>query len=86
MTRGLSFEQLMVGLLFGALGAAACLMPAQSDTFWHLRAGEEIWRTLRVPLDEHYSFTAAGRPWPNHEWLWQAVSYGLVSAGRDFRC
>jgi hypothetical protein len=79
--RGLSFERLTVGLIFGALAAAACLMPAQSDTFWHLRAGEEIWQTLHVPLDEHYSFTAAGRAWPNHEWLWQVFSYALVRAG-----
>jgi hypothetical protein len=79
--RGVSFEQLMVGLLFGALAAAACLMPAQPDTFWHLRAGEEIWTTFHVPLDEHYSFTAAGRVWPNHEWLWQAFSFALVRAG-----
>jgi hypothetical protein len=79
--RGISFEQLMVGLLFGALAAAACLMPAQPDTFWHLRAGEEIWATWHVPLDEHYSFTAAGRAWPNHEWLWQAFSYALVRLG-----
>jgi hypothetical protein len=77
----ITFERLMLGLLFGALGAVACLMPAQSDTFWHLRAGAEIWNTLRVPLDEHYSFTAAGRFWPNHEWLWQLVSFGLVRAG-----
>ena len=81
MRRGLSFPGLLVALLFGVVAVAACLMPAQSDTFWHLRAGQEIWQTLRVPLDEHYSFTAAGRPWPNHEWLWQAVSYGLHRAG-----
>jgi hypothetical protein len=71
----------MVALLFGAIAATACLMPAQADTYWHLRAGEEIWRTMRVPLTESYSFTAAGRPWPDHEWLWQAVSYALYRAG-----
>ncbi len=81
MRRGLSFPGLLVALLFGVVAVVACLMPAQSDTFWHLRAGQEIWQTLRVPLDEHYSFTAAGRPWPNHEWLWQAVSYDLYRAG-----
>lgn len=81
MTRGLTFHQLMVGLLFGALATCACLMPAQVDTFWHLRAGQDIWRTLRVPLDDHYSYTAAGRFWPNHEWLWQAASYGLFGVG-----
>lgn len=78
---GLTFHQLMVGLLFGAIAFCACLMPAQSDTYWHLRAGQEIWQTLRVPLDEHYSFSAFGRFWPDHEWLWQAISFGLYRFG-----
>ena len=81
MTRGLTFRQLTVGLLFGAIALFACLMPAQGDSWWHLRAGQEIWRTLHVPLDEHYSYTAAGGTWPNHEWLWQALSYALYRAG-----
>jgi hypothetical protein len=81
MTRGLTFHQMMVGLLFGAVAVFACLMPAQGDTWWHLRAGQEIWRTLHIPLDEHYSYTVAGGPWPNHEWLWQALSYGLYKVG-----
>jgi hypothetical protein len=81
MTRGLTFHQMMVGLLFGAMALFACLMPAQGDTYWHLRAGQEIWQTLHVPLDEHYSYTAAGGFWPDHEWLWQAFSYGLYRAG-----
>ena len=59
VTRGLTFSQLTAGLLFGALAVCACLMPAHSDTYWHLRAGQEIWRTLHVPLVEHYSYTAA---------------------------
>jgi hypothetical protein len=79
--RGLSFSQLTVSLLFGAIVVTACLMPAQSDTYWHLRAGQDIWRTLRVPLVDAYSYTAAGQPWPNHEWLWQALSYGLYRLG-----
>ena len=78
---GLSFEQLMVGLLFGALATTAMLVPAQSDSYWHLRAGQELWSNWRVTMDEHHSFTAAGRAWPNHEWLWQALSYALVRAG-----
>jgi hypothetical protein len=81
MKRGLTFHQLTVGLLFGAMAVFACLMPAQGDTYWHLRAGQEIWRTMHVPLDEHYSYTAAGGYWPNHEWLWQAFAYGLYRLG-----
>ncbi|HVV49185.1 MAG TPA: hypothetical protein VHO06_05980 [Polyangia bacterium] len=81
MTRGLTFPQLTAGLLFGALAVCACLMPAHADTYWQLRAGQEIWRTHRVPLVDSYSFTAAGRPWPDHEWLWQALSYALYRLG-----
>jgi hypothetical protein len=81
VTRGLTFSQLTAGLLFGALAACACLMPAHSDTYWHLRAGEDIWRTLHVPSVDSYSYTAAGRVWPDHEWLWQALSYGLYRMG-----
>jgi len=81
MRRGLSFHQMMVGLLFGAIAIFACTMPAQGDTYWHLRAGQEIWQSWRVPLDEHYSYTAAGGYWPDHEWLWQLFSYGLYRLG-----
>jgi hypothetical protein len=79
--RGLSFNRLVIGLLFTAIVLTACLMPAQSDSFWHLRAGQDIWRTHHVSLVEPYSHTAAGRFWPNHEWLWQAVAYGLYRVG-----
>jgi hypothetical protein len=80
-TRGLSFDRMTVGLMFAAVFLTACLMPAQADTFWHLRAGEDIWRTHHVPLVETYSYTARGLFWPDHEWLWQALSYGLYRVG-----
>jgi hypothetical protein len=81
MTRrlGLSFEELTVGAVFLAIAVLACLSPAQADTFWALRAGEDILAAGRVPLIDTYSSTAAGRPWPNHEWLSQA---GLFLAHR----
>ena len=81
MTRGLSFPKLAEGLLLGAVAVCALVMPAAPDTYWHLRAGQEIWQTLHVPLADHYSYTADGRFWPNHEWLWQALSYALHRAG-----
>jgi hypothetical protein len=81
VTRGLTFPKLAEGLLLGAVAVCGLVMPAPSDTYWHLRAGHDIWRTLRVPLVDHYSYTADGRFWPNHEWLWQALSYALHRAG-----
>jgi len=79
--RDLDFSSLRVVLLFVAVGATACLMPAQADTYWHLRAGQDLFRSGHVQLTELYSHTARGRPWPNHEWLWQAISYGSYRMG-----
>jgi hypothetical protein len=79
--RGITFEQLLAGLAFALVAGAALMMPAGPDTYWSLRAGQDFWRTGHVPLTETYSYTAAGRPWPNHEWLWQALAYPLVRAG-----
>jgi hypothetical protein len=78
---GISFEGMVVALLFVAVAFGACLTVAQADTFWNLRAGQDIWATHHVPRVDTYSFTAAGLPWPDHEWLWQATAYALFRAG-----
>jgi len=36
--------------------------------------------TRDVPRADPFSFTAAGRPWVSHEWLFQLLAYGLFSA------
>jgi hypothetical protein len=56
-------------------------MPAQGDSWWHLRAGQDIWRTLHVSLVDRYSYTVPGGYWPDDEWLWQALAYGLYHLG-----
>jgi hypothetical protein len=76
-----TFDRLAVALLFLAMLATACVMPAQNDTWWHLRVGQEIWK-LRWPLfTDTFSFTASGAPWRNHEWLTQLGFYVLYSLG-----
>ena len=66
---------------FIGLIVAACLMPANADTYWHLRAGQDIARSGQVSLIDRYSYTAAGQPWPDHEWLWQLLTYGVHRVG-----
>jgi hypothetical protein len=66
---GLSFERMAIGLLFVALVFRALLMPAQSDTFWLLREGTAILQSHQIPHADSYSFTAAGAPYVDHEWL-----------------
>src|SRR5580704_9850250 len=40
-----------------------------SDTGWHIRAGEWILKNGRVPATDLFSFTKAGQPWFAWEWL-----------------
>jgi hypothetical protein len=61
--------------------ALGCVATAQIDLWWLLRAGQDLWHTGRVPLTDHYSWTADGRYWPNHEWLWEAIAYTLHHVG-----
>src|SRR5688572_14381369 len=76
-----TFKRYAAALFCLAVATAARVMPAQSDTWWHLRAGEEIWRLRAVPLRDSFSHTAYGGYWPDHEWLTQVVFFGLYRAG-----
>jgi hypothetical protein len=75
--RGIRFQTLAIGAFFVAFSALALLMPAQNDTFWHLRAGQDIWLMRAIPRVDRYSHTFAGAPWPDHEWLSQALMYAV---------
>jgi len=72
---------LLVVLLFAAIALAAALSPMQNDTWWHLRAGADMWASRHVLLTDVYSHTAHGAFWPNHEWLSDVMFYGLYRAG-----
>ena len=65
-----------------SLALRAALMPAQVDTFWHLRAGEDIWRTTRVPRVDTYSFTAARLAVAQPRMAVAAAFVRLLPAGR----
>jgi len=75
------FEQTVTLSFFVTLMAAACLMPLQNDTWWHLRAGEEMWARGFVMLRDEFSFTVTGAYWPNHEWLGEVVFYAVYRVG-----
>jgi len=81
MIERFTFDRLCTALLFVAIATAACLMPAQHDTWWLLRAGQDIWHTRQVLLTDIYSHTAYGAAWPNHEWLSQLLFYAIYAIG-----
>ena len=45
------------------------------DFWWHLKTGQIIVTELQIPKEDIYSFTAAGREYIDHEWLFQAIQY-----------
>src|SRR5687768_14852177 len=77
----LSSEQTTVGLLFVCLTGLAAMVKAQSDTWWQLRSGGDIWKHRSVSFVDTYSHTANGLYWPNHEWLTEVLFFGAHSIG-----
>ncbi|MFA4993186.1 MAG: hypothetical protein WC571_04375 [Candidatus Omnitrophota bacterium] len=45
------------------------------DIWLHLKTGEFILKNKTVPVQDIFSCTVAGKPWVDHEWLFQAVTY-----------
>jgi hypothetical protein len=74
-------DDLPVGLMLVAFAGFACIVPAQADTFYHLRSGQEMWQTGSLIRSEPFSWTHNGRPLANHWWLTQLIFYGLHAAG-----
>ena len=64
-----TFGRSLTALLFLAIGLACALTPMQTDTWWQLRAGQDMWQSGHVLLTDVYSHTASGAFWPNHEWM-----------------
>ena len=77
----MSSERMAVGLLFIAIAVLASTAPAKSDTWWLIRAGQDIWQPKQVAVTDTYSHTIRGRPWPNHEWLTDVLFYGAHRLG-----
>jgi tetratricopeptide (TPR) repeat protein len=67
------------------IGAAAWFHPAVagSDLWWHLATGREMSRTGGIPHADPFSHTFAGRPWMNHEWLWEVIYWRVYQLHPD---
>jgi hypothetical protein len=69
-------DRLLLGALLLLLAAATTLSPIRNyDYWWHLKSGALILAEGRVPHADPYSFTSAGTPWVDHEWLFQVLVY-----------
>lgn len=56
---------------------------ADTDIWWHLRNAAELLRTHHFPHTAHWTFTVAGQPWMNGEWLAELPYYFAYHALGD---
>ena len=64
-----SFPVMCMFLLTGVIFAYSARGIAEPDIWWHLRNAEQLVVQHSFPRVDTYSFTAAGSPWLNFEWL-----------------
>jgi hypothetical protein len=77
----LTLPRLLVTILFVAIFTMAVRVPADTDTWWHVRSGQYIVENLTIPTTDPFSHTQAGQLWIDHGWLAQALWYGLYASG-----
>lgn len=77
----LTISRLLTLLVFIAIFTMAVRVPADSDTWWHLRTGQYIVQNQTIPTTDPFSHTRAGQLWIDHGWLAQIFWYGLFALG-----
>ena len=62
----LTIPRLIVTILFIAVFTMAVRVPADTDTWWHLRSGQYIVETGSIFTADPFSHTKLGQPWFSH--------------------
>ena len=73
----LDTRRLAAAILFIAVFAMAVRAPADTDTWWHLKAGQTTLESGHILQTDLFSHTRYGSRWINHSWLSQVVLYLL---------
>jgi hypothetical protein len=81
LLRFATYERLLGTVLILTVFLVCGLTPMQADSWWQLRAGQDMWVSQRVLLTDVYSHTAYGTFWPNHEWLAELIFYCMYRLG-----
>lgn len=76
----MSFRRLIQLLTVAAVLAMATRVAIDTDTWWHLRAGEWMVEEKRILRTDPFSLTRSGEPWIYPGWLAQIVMYGVYQA------
>src|SRR5438067_12386486 len=68
---GTSFLAVLTMLVVGIIYIFALYRPDMNDPdiWWHMHNAQYLFQHHQLPRQDTYSFTVAGHPWINHEWL-----------------
>jgi len=72
-----SIYQVGMIVVLAAIFVVALLPRVETDFWWHIKVGAYITSHHVVPSRDFMSFTFAGHPWTDHEWLAELGMYGL---------
>jgi hypothetical protein len=70
---------LLAAAIVAAVLAAGLTKIADLDFWWHLKTGQLILASHSIPQTDVYSYSAFGREYVDHEWLFQVVIYATYS-------
>jgi hypothetical protein len=74
-------ESLFLTIIILLVFNIATITPADTDMWWHLRAGNDMWGQGRILLEDTFSYTRNGAPWINAFWISDVGLYGLWKLG-----
>ncbi|MBF0531711.1 MAG: hypothetical protein HQL23_01280 [Candidatus Omnitrophica bacterium] len=75
------FSVFAVSVLFGYALFVSGVEVRDLDLWLHLATGKYITQTGIIPQTDILSCSIAGKPWVNHEWLFQVILYNLYRMG-----
>ncbi len=55
--------------------------PLDADMWWHLRAGQVMWESRSILLEDVFSYTLPGAPWTNAFWVSEILFFLLHEIG-----
>lgn len=74
------FSFLLVGFSFLFL----LFFCKDSDYFWHIKAGEYMFKNKEILTKDIFSWIVCEKYWMSHEWLFEVILYGLKVIFGDF--
>jgi hypothetical protein len=77
LKRIFSFPAMLGTMLVGAVFIVGRAFIVDPDVWWHAKAGQIILATRQWPTTEPFSFTVAGQPWIDCEWLGDVLIGGV---------